>query len=104
MFNSLAPALALGSDQIWGHWLGHLALTWNGAQQDLWLSKLRFLASVDDITHHGQLTAPTQLQADTWLQPWHPSSNRGRRNPERALGEPGGPPPHQPPRLLAPLR
>lgn len=36
-------------------------LTWDGPQQNFRLSKLCLLPSVDDVTHHGQLTPTTQL-------------------------------------------
>lgn len=36
--------------------------TRNCTQQDLWLAKLRLLPSEDDVAHHRQLTASTQLK------------------------------------------
>lgn len=40
---------------------GCLLLTWDGSQQDFGLPKLRLLPGVDDVAHHGQLTAASQL-------------------------------------------
>lgn len=36
--------------------------TRNCTQQDLWLAELCLLSGVDDVTHHRQLTASTQLK------------------------------------------
>lgn len=36
--------------------------TRNGPQQDLWLAELRLLSGIDDVAHHGQLTASAQLK------------------------------------------
>lgn len=44
-------------------------VTWDGSQQDLWLCKLGFLSSIDDVTHHGELTAPTKLQREALGRP-----------------------------------
>lgn len=36
--------------------------TRDGSQQNLWLAKLSFLSCIDDVTHHCQFTASTQLK------------------------------------------
>lgn len=36
--------------------------TWDGSQEDFRLRKLGFLASINDVTHHGKLTAAAELQ------------------------------------------
>ena len=39
--------------------------TWDGSYEDLWLPKLGFLSSINDVTHHSKFTATTELQDNT---------------------------------------
>ena len=34
-------------------WVIYVCHTWNSSKQNLWLTKLSFVSSIKDITHHG---------------------------------------------------
>lgn len=56
----------------------NMSITRNCTQQDLRLAELCLLSGVDDVTHHGQLTASTQLKQQNVQHETHKEHRKNR--------------------------